>query len=230
VAKKLDMSKEFDEELEILKKNLVLMSAKAGEMIQKSVSALLVRDVTAAGNIRALENEINQLQLEIDNQCSTLIALRQPVAQDLRFIIVAMKISSDLERIGDKSISILKRASSLASCSQIKPIPDIPRMADMAGAMMRDAIEAFGARDVEAARQILIRDDEVDLLKDKVNEELVDQMGADPQTIKPCLQLVLVARNLERIADHATNIAKDTIYLVESKDIRHQFPNLKQQI
>lgn len=215
------MTKYFDEELDILKQSLLRMGGKAEAMIHMSVQALVQRDIMLAADLPALETEVNHLQLEIDNRAFKLLALRQPMAHDLRFIISAMKISVDLERIGDQSINIIENTKILLQFPLLKPLIDIPRMADIAKDMLRDSLDAFVDSDAAKAREVVTRDDEVDGLKNQVFRELLTYMISDPLTIQVGLQLILVARHLERIADHATNIAEDVVYLVEAKDIRH---------
>lgn len=215
------MATTFEHELDELKQQILLMGAKAESMIHESVQALVMRDRSMYANIAQLEADVNRFQVEIDDRCFKLLALRQPMAHDLRFIISAMKIDSDLERIADQAINITQNTDILLQFPEVKPLIDIPRMADIAKGMLRDALDALVEGDAPRARAIVLRDDEVDGLKDQVIRELLTYMISDPQTIKPGLQLVLVARNLERIADHATNIAEDVVYMVEAKDIRH---------
>jgi phosphate transport system protein len=215
------MTRTFENELDSLKQEILKMGAKAETMIQKSIQALVQRDRSYTQDIPALESEVNNLQLDIDDRCSKLLALRQPMAHDLRFIIAAMKIDSDLERIADQAVNITEHTEILLQYPEVKPLIDIPRMAEIASWMLRDALDAFVEHDAAKARKIVLRDDEVDELKDQVIRELLTTMISDPKTIKPGLQLVLIARNLERIADHATNISEDVVYMVEAKDIRH---------
>jgi len=197
------------------------MAAKAESMIHYSIQELVQRNPELAVEIPTLEEDVNSLQLEVDDRASKLLALRQPMAHDLRFIIAAMKISSDLERIADQAINITQNTRILLLYPEVKPLIDIPKMAEIAKQMLRDALDAFVQGDAVKARDVVMRDDQVDRLKDEVIRELEAMMITDPRIIKPSLQLVLVARNLERIADHATNIAEDVVYLVEAKDIRH---------
>lgn len=213
--------RQFDEELDLLKQTLLKMAAKAETMIHNSVQALVQRDFSVANDVLELESEVNKLQLEIDDRCFKLLALRQPMAHDLRFIIAAMKISVDLERIGDQSINILENTKVLLQFPELKPLIDIPQMAELAKGMVHDSLDAYVDQDAGKARQVVLQDDKVDGLKDQVFRELLTYMISDPRTIQVALQLILVARHLERIADHATNIAEDVVYLVEAKDIRH---------
>jgi len=213
--------RQFDEDLESLKQALLKMAAKSEAMIDSSIQALVQRDLGLADEIVDQEEDVNRLQLEIDDRCFKLLALRQPMAHDLRFIIAAMKISSDLERIADQAVNIWENTKELLNFPELKPLIDIPRMAEISKGMVRDSLDAFVESDAAKAREIVLRDDEVDALKDQVFRELLTYMISDPKTIQVALQLILVARHLERIADHATNICEDVVYLVEAKDIRH---------
>jgi phosphate transport system protein len=213
--------RQFDEDLERLKQTLLKMAAKSEAMIDSSIQALVQRDLGLADEIVDQEEDVNRLQLEIDDRCFKLLALRQPMAHDLRFVIAAMKISSDLERIADQAVNIWENTKELLNFPELKPLIDIPRMAEISKGMVRESLDAFVESDAAKAREIVLRDDEVDALKDQVFRELLTYMISDPKTIQVALQLILVARHLERIADHATNICEDVVYLVEAKDIRH---------
>jgi phosphate transport system protein len=215
------MTKYFEEDLDTLKQTLLRMAGKAEAMIHISVHALVQRDLGLADDLQAMEQEVNRLQVEIDDRAFKLLALQQPMAHDLRLIIAAMKISVDLERIGDQAINIYESTKVLLQFPLLKPLIDIPKMADIAEQMLRDSLDAFVDSDAAKARAVVTRDDEVDALKEQVFRELLTYMISDPRTIQVGLQLILVARHLERIADHATNIAEDVVYLVEAKDIRH---------
>jgi len=177
--------------------------------------------------VNEAEVKVNHLQIEIDELCLKLLALRQPMATDLRFITSAMKINAELERIGDLAVNIIQRAAVLIKQPQLKPLIDIPRMADITQKMVKDSLDAFINRDVNLARSVLTRDDEVDALKDQVFRELLTFMLGDQSTIPRALELILVSRHLERIGDHATNICEDVIYLVQGKDIRHHIEQEK---
>lgn len=221
------MTKYFETELDLLKQTLLRMAGKAEAMIHKSVQALVQRDMSLSDEIPHIEDEVNRLQLEIDDRAFKLLALRQPMAHDLRLIIAAMKISGDLERIADQAVNIQENTKILLQFPLLKPLIDIPKMAEIATAMLRDSLDAFVESDAAKARDIVTRDDEVDGLKNQVFRELLTYMISDPRTIQVGLQLILVARHLERIADHATNIAEDVVYLVEAKDIRHHAEELE---
>jgi phosphate transport system protein len=215
------MTKQFEEDLGVLKQQLLKMAAKAETMIHLSMQALVQRDLSLAAELAELEDDVNKLQLDVDDRCFKLLALRQPMAHDLRFIIAAGKISSDLERIGDLTINIHENTKVLLQFPELKPLIDIPKMADLSRQMVRDSLDAFVEEDAVKARSTVMRDDEVDSLKNQVFREVLTYMISDPRTIQVGMQLVLVSRHLERIADHATNIAEDVVYLVEAKDIRH---------
>jgi len=215
------MTRYFEEELDVLKQTLLRMASKAETMIHQSVQALVQRDLSIGEEIALLESEVNKLQLEVDDRCFKLLALQQPMAHDLRFIIAAMKISSDLERIADQSVNIMENTGILLQFPELKPLIDIPQMAEITKMMVRESLDAFVEADAARARNVVLQDDRVDALKNQVFRELLTYMISDPRTIQVGLQLILVARHLERIADHATNIAEDVVYMVEAKDIRH---------
>ena len=211
----------FETELQALKNRLLGMGALVEERVHLAMQALMERRVEAAEAIVAGDAEVNELQIEIDDRCLKLLALQNPMASDLRLITAAMKINADLERIGDQAVNIAENAVKVAAAPPLRPIIDLPRMAELAEGMTRDALDAFVRRDSELARDILARDDEVDQLKDQIFRVLLTHMMADPGTIERALGLILVSRNLERIADHATNIAEDVIFMVSAQDVRH---------
>ena len=211
----------FEMELQSLKNRLLGMGALVEERVHSAMQALMERRIEAAEAIIAGDAEVNDLQIEIDDRCLKLLALQNPMASDLRLITAAMKINADLERIGDQAVNIAENAVKVAAAAPLRPIIDLPRMAEIAEAMTRDSLDAFVRRDAALARDILSRDDEVDQLKDQIFRVLLTHMMADPGTIERALGLILVSRNLERIADHATNIAEDVIFVVEAKDVRH---------
>jgi phosphate transport system protein len=215
------MERHFDEELRDLKEKLLRMAGLAEDSIAKAVKALKDRDEALVGRVFEQEERINLIEIEIDDVCLRLLALRQPMASDLRFITSAMKIGSELERIGDQSVNIAERTVELLKVPLLKPLIDIPRMAGLAQAMVVDSINAFVNRDAELARQICARDDEVDQINQQIFRELLTYMMEDPATIPRAVELILIGRHLERIADHATNISEDVIYLVKGKSIKH---------
>jgi phosphate transport system protein len=211
----------FEEDLQALKQRLLTMGALVEERAHSAIGALIHRRLDEAELIINSDKDVNDLQIEIDDRCLKLLALQQPIAKDLRLITSAMKINDDLERIGDQAVNIAQNTIKLLPQPPLKPLIDIPRMAEIAEKMTRDSLDAFVKRDPELARSVLRRDDEVDQLKDQVFRELLTYMMADPGTIQRALALILISRNVERIADHATNIAEDVIFLVEAKDVRH---------
>jgi phosphate transport system protein len=216
------MHRHFEDQLDELKERMLFMSSLVEKAIHESLGALNDRDESRATQVIAgMEPQINELHLELDDRALQLLALQQPMAVDLRFITGAIKINSDLERMGDQAVNIAQRALSLVSQPLLKPLIDIPRMADIAEKMVKDALDAFVRRDTQLARQVVLRDDEVDNYRDMIFRELIAQMIKDPRHILQALDLILVSRNLERIADHATNIAEDVIYMVLGRDIRH---------
>jgi phosphate transport system protein len=211
----------FEEELQILKNRLLSMGALVEERMHDATHALIDRRIDTAERIIGSDQDVNELQIEIDERCLRLLALQQPMASDLRLITAAMKINADLERIGDQAVNIAEQAVRVLAHPPLKPIIDLPRMAEIAERMTRESLDAFVRKDATLARAILARDDEVDQLKDQVFRVLLTYMMADPGTIERALGLILVSRHLERIADHATNIAEDVIFVVEAKDVRH---------
>jgi len=215
------MERPFDEDLKILKEKLLEMASLAEESIAMAVRCLKERRGELASDVLKGEEKINHLEIEIDELCMRLLALRQPMATDLRFITSAMKITSDLERIGDQSVNIIERTVDLLKVPQLKPLIDIPRMADLAQNMVRDSISAFINRDDCLARDVCERDDQVDQLNHQIFRELLTYMMQDATTITRAVDLILVGRHLERIADHATNIGEDVIYMVRGKTIKH---------
>jgi phosphate transport system protein len=207
--------------MQALKNRLLGMGAMVEERVHQAVVALMERNPEAAERIVAGDEEVNDLQIEVDDRCLKLLALQQPMASDLRLITAAMKINADLERIGDQAVNIAENSLKLMNSPPLKPIIDLPRMAEISEGMTRDSLDAFVRKDPTLARSVLARDDEVDQLKDHIFRVLLTYMMADPGTIERALSLILVSRNLERIADHATNIAEDVIFVVEAKDVRH---------
>jgi phosphate transport system protein len=216
------MERRFEIELHALRDRLLAMGGLAETMINKAVKALVERDETLVQAVLAHEEEMDLLCIEIDDRAFTRLALQQPMASDLRFLVASIKINSDLERIGDQAVSIALRARSLIRQPQLKPLIDIPRMATIVQEMVRHSLDAFVRRDPELARRVIDRDDEVDGLRDQVFRELLTYMMGDPTTIPRALDLMLISRNLERIADHATNIAEDVIYIVRGEDVRER--------
>ena len=215
------MERHVDLELRRLKDELVRMAGLAEAAIGLSVKALVSRDAEMARQVIASDDAINTLEIEIDELCLRTMALYQPEAKDLRFLAMALKIINDLERMGDQAVNIAERTLELLKEPLLKPLIDIPRMAEVAQRMVKDSLDAFVQQDVERARAVCQRDDEVELYDDQIFRELLTYMMEDPKAITRSVNLILVSRHLERIADHATNIAEDVIYLVEGKNIKH---------
>ena len=215
------MQRHFHEELETLKQTLLAMGGLVEDQIRRVVQALIERDSDLAQEVIERDREVNTYDVEVDEKCVELLALHQPTAGDLRFITTAMKIVTDLERIGDQAVNIAQRVVELNREPQLKPYIDIPRMADQAQRMVKESLDAFVARDTDLARQVCGDDDSVDAFKEQIFRELLTFMMEDPKTIPRAIRLILVSRFLERVADHATNIAEMVIYMVESKMVRH---------
>lgn len=211
----------FEDELRALKQRLLHMGGLVEERLHEAVRCLVERRADRVASIVAADAEVDTLQIEIDDRCLKLLALQHPFAKDLRFITAAMKINAELERIGDQAVNIVQCVARLAEMPPLEAAIDLPHMAGLAQGMIRDSLDAFVRRDVALARAVLTRDDQVDDLKDQVFRVLLTHMLADPGTIERALGLILVSRNLERVADHATNVAEDVIFLVEAKDVRH---------
>jgi phosphate transport system protein len=215
------MQRHFHEELDGLKQTLLAMGGLVEDQIRSAVAALLDRDGAVAAHVIEEDRRVNAYDVEIDETCVELLALHQPAAGDLRFITTAMKIVTDLERIGDQAVNIAQRALELNAEPQLKPYIDLPRMAERAQRMVRESLDAFVARDTQLARRVCAEDAEVDALKEQIFRELLTFMMADPTTIPRAIRLILISRFLERVADHATNIAEMVVYLVDSKMVRH---------
>jgi phosphate transport system protein len=215
------MERHFEQDLQALKERLLTMGSLAETMIHSAIKALTDRKVELVSDVYRHEKEVNALQIEVDDRCLKMIALHQPAASDLRFITAAIKINADLERIADQAVNICQTTEYLLKEPQLKPLIDVPRMAEISKKMLKDALDSFVDRDENLARSVLVRDDQVDELKQQLFRELLTYMISDPSTIQRGIDLILISRNLERIADHATNIAEDVIFVVAGKDIRH---------
>ena len=215
------MQRHFHEELELVKEKTLKQGSLVETMVEQAVSSLVDRDSRLAEDVIASDQKVDALDVEIEEDCLRLLALHQPAAKDLRFITTAMKITTDLERMADQAVNICQRAIELNEEPQLKPYIDIPIMSQLSQKMMRDALDAFVRRDVELARQVIPADNKVDALKNQIFRELLTFMMEDPRTIPRAIRLILVSRHLERIADHATNIAEMVVFLVEGKSIRH---------
>jgi phosphate transport system protein len=211
----------FDEELQALKDDLLEMGGRAEAVIQKAIESLKRRDVALADEVIADDRAIDRLEINVDERCVSLLALRQPMAVDLRFITAALKIANDLERVGDHAVNIAGSSKRLAAEPALKPLVDIPRMADLASTMLRQGLDAFVSSDSATARELVKRDDEVDALNHQMFRELLSFMIEDPRTITRAMELILVARNLERVGDLATNIAEEVVFIAEARIIKH---------
>lgn len=224
------MKRHFDEELAELNKEILSMGALTEESISKSIEALKTLSMKKAKQVIAEDDRINELELVIDEKCLDLIALHQPMAVDLRFIVMAMKICTDLERIADLAVDICERVLEMADKPLLKPLIDIPKLATLAQGMVKEAIDAFVNRDTGQAREVILRaEPEADNLRNLVQSELInDYILKDPSAAPRAVSLLLVARHLERICDHATNIAEDAIYMVEAKVVKHRLGVLKE--
>ena len=214
-------ARHFQDELDELKRRLLEMGGLAEENVRLAVKGLVDRDHDVIARVMTGDEPLNNLHIEIDSRCFTLLALYQPMAADLRTIVAAFKINTDLERVGDLAVNIAEAARRYSSHAPVKKLIDIPRMATIAQSMLRDALDAFVRRDIELAHGVLNEDDTLDALKTQVFRELLTYMLQDPGTIEPALDLILVSRHLERIGDHATNIAEDVIFIVSARDVRH---------
>ena len=212
----------FQEELDVLKERLLAMGGLAEERVREVVRGLMDRDPAALDAVLAGDQPINDLHIEVDDRCFKLLALHQPMAADLRVIVAAVKINTDLERVGDLAVNIGEAGKRYLRHAPVKPLIDIPRMGDLAQTMLRDALDAFVRCDVALAEAVLVQDDTLDALKSQIFRELLTYMLQDPTTIEPALDLILISRHLERIGDHATNVAEDVIFILSARDVRHQ--------
>jgi phosphate transport system protein len=215
------MHRQFEDELKDLKEQILRMGGHVEEAVEAATQALIQRQPAMFKQVHDLEAKINREHIEVDESCLQLLARQSPLAADLRLVIAVLKISTDLERMGDQAVNISHNAKDYLECEPIKELVDIPRMASEVRAMVRDALDAFVRQDRVLAEAVLLKDDTVDELKDKVFHELIGYMGKNPTNIEPALDLILIARNLERLGDHATNIAEDVIFAVTGDDIRH---------
>ena len=215
------METHFQKELEELKENLLKMTTLVEEAIRRAVQPMVKKDTELDQKASKKENQINSMKIAIDNMCLKVLALRQPMAADFRFISSAMKITTDLERMGDQAVNIAKHALSLNQEPQLKPYIDISKMAEIAQSMVKDVLDAFVNRDSKLARSVYEKDNLVDGLNDQVIRELLPYMASDPKTTARAVHLMIVCRCLERIADQATNIAEDVIFMVDALFIKY---------
>jgi phosphate transport system protein len=214
-------SKQFDTELNEIRQKLLEMGGKVEVMINESLKALVERDSDLAERVIASDHQINRLEMEIDERCLEVLARRQPAARDLRFITLALKIVTDLERIGDQCRNIGKRTLELNEEPPLKPYIDLPRMAQWSGVMVKEALDAFVRGDDQMAYKVCRDDQFVDDLNDQIQRELLTFMIADPSSISRAMKINHISKCLERIADHATNVAEMVIFMIKGKDIRH---------
>ena len=213
--------KKYGEELKKLREDILYMGGLVENQIQRAVSSLVDRDSALAETIIERDHEVNRLDVEIDDLCIQLLALHQPAARDLRFITTALKITTDLERIGDMAVNICERALELNEEPQLKPYIDIPRMAQTSERMIRERLDAFVREDTDLALKVCKDDQEVDDLNSQIFRETISFMIEDPHTINRAMKISSISKYLERIADHATNIAEMVVFMVKGKSIRH---------
>ncbi|MBM3820270.1 MAG: phosphate signaling complex protein PhoU [Acidimicrobiia bacterium] len=214
----------FQEELDALQARLLEMGGLAEERVRVAIQGLVQREPALIERVMRGDEPLNELHIEVDSRCFTLLALYQPMATDLRAIVAAVKINTDLERVGDLAVNIAEAARRYVTHAPVKKLIDIPQMGDIAQTMLRDALDSFVRRDTRLAQQVLNEDDRLDGLKTQVFRELLTYMLHDPTTVEPALDLILISRQLERIGDHATNIAEDVIFMVSALDVRHHPP------
>jgi phosphate transport system protein len=215
------MSLHFEQSLDELKQKLLTMASKAAHAVNRALQALVQRDDDLARQVKEADNELDDLEIEIDEIGVALLS-KAPLATDLRLITVAMKFSQNLERIGDEATTIARRSLELSQEPQLKPYVDLPRMAHLALDMLQDTLDAFVRRDSAKARAVVTRDKQVDAINKQLHRELASYMIERPPTITRCLNLMVISKALERIADHASNMAEEVVYLYEGRDIRHQ--------
>jgi phosphate transport system protein len=214
-------NRQYEEELRGLRAGLLKMGGLAERQIAEAIDSLVDRNTGQARTTLARDVEVNRMDTDMDERCVRLLALHQPAASDLRFITTGLKITTDLERIGDNAVNICERAIELNQEPQLKPYIDIPRMAEIAQSMVKDSLDAFMRDDTTLAEEVIDRDDEVDQLNYQIYRELLSYMAEDPQTIPRATRILFVSKYLERIADHATNIAEMVVFMVKGRTIRH---------
>ena len=215
------MERHFERDLEEAKDRLLWMGSLAERAVHQAMQAVFDAEEAPAQAVLQEEHALNELQIEIDDRVVQLLALQQLMAADLRFVLAVSRINNDLERIGDQAVNIAQSALRIVRHPRVKPYVDLPRMSEIAEEMVRDALNAVVRRDVDLARSVLTRDDQVDQLRDQIFRELLTYMMGDSSVVFQAFELILVAKNLERVGDHATNIAEDVIYMVAGHDVRH---------
>jgi phosphate transport system protein len=216
------MQRHFDERMQELLEKLVRMGRVAESMIQTAMRALIERNEALCEEVFRKEEEVNELQIAIDDRAVKLTALQQPVAGDVRFLFMATRIATELERIGDQAVNICQNAHHVLKAAALKPLIDLPMMGELAEKMVREGLEALVARDCAMADSVLMDEKKADAFRDQIFRVLLTYMMGDPRVIEQALALILISRNLERVADHATNIAEEVIYLVEGREVRHR--------
>jgi phosphate transport system protein len=214
--------KKFEYELKNLKRRVMEMGEVTESIVAWSTAAIVGRDPEMVNRVRAAEPRLDQFQIEIDSEAIRLITVYSPIAKDLRFLLMVTRINSELERIGDQALNNCEHVQQLTSDVEPQPLRDISRMSDITRGMLHDALQAFHDEDTTKAQAVLDADDAVDQLNDQTFRDLLRNKGNDPDAINQCMSLILVARSIERIADHATNICEEVIYLVKGEDVRHQ--------
>jgi phosphate transport system protein len=223
----MTIHRHFEDQLQELKARLVTMGTDAESMIDRAVKSLLERDSGRHAEVFKTEQEVNDLHIEVDERVINLIALHHPVATDLRMAVMCSKIAGELERIGDQAVNICQNTTELLRYPPLKPLIDIPLMAEIARRMLRESLDAFVRQDAVLAQKVLDTDDEVDAFKNQIFRELLTYMMSDPGTIPRALALILISRNLERVGDHATNVAEEVIYSAQGRDVRHHHEDTK---
>ncbi len=215
------MERHFERDLNELKERILWMGSLAERAVHQAIHAVLEGHASLAEKVLQEEPAINELQVEIDDRVVQLLALQQLMAADLRFVLAVSRINNDLERIGDQAVNVAQSAQRILRHPRVKPYVDLPRMSELAEGMVRDSLNALVHGNVELARSVLVRDDQVDALRDQIFRELLSYMMGDSAVVFQAFELILVAKNLERVADHSTNIAEDVIYIVAGHDVRH---------
>ena len=219
----MDHHRRLDLELDILRDRVLILGGRAEAALRRSIEALAGRDSAAAREVLAGDDEIDRLEVEIDRLCIDILALRQPAARDLRFVISVARITPILERMADHACNIARAALDLNDQPRLGPYPDLPRMAEVASGMLREALDAFTRGDAAGARRVIERDDEIDLMYERVFGDLIDTMAADPPAARRAARLLFVAKHLERIADYVTDICELTVYMTEAAVIKHSY-------
>jgi phosphate transport system protein len=215
------MQRHFEEELHELAQELLKMGGLCERMIHASVKALLEHDLGHAGEVLRWEDQVNNMHVAIDDRCMRILALQGPVASDLRAVIAGLKINNDLERIADQACNVMQNTVDLLKAPDAKLPEELPRMTELAMAMVREALDAYVKRDPDIAQGVLLKEDRVDAMKDDIFNVQLSEMSKDRGNVQRGLDMILIARNLEKVGDHATNIAEDVIFMVKAKDIRH---------